>query len=117
MLGSASAATSGTMRCVTSLFFRLSGGAEACQLGREKYREKPPPVPLPFVCPGALFQTTDIPLLFVVPPHPTTLGHEEGASTFAGSSPPSWESLSPEAAKTIIPCAVALCAAASISSR
>ncbi|HEY1884784.1 MAG TPA: hypothetical protein VGG86_01890 [Roseiarcus sp.] len=47
-----------------------------------------------------------------MPPQPTTNGDEEGRSTFAGVGPPSLESLSPDAAKTVMPAAAAALAAA-----
>src|SRR6478752_3101321 len=77
--------------------------------------EYPPPVPSPLVCPGLSFQTVSTVDVLYVPPQPTTCGQEDGASTFAGVALPSLESLSPEAAKTIMPRAVALAAADSIS--
>ena len=51
-----------------------------------------------------------------MPPHPMTWGQEAGQSTLAGVDPPSPESLSPDAAKTIMPRSVAVAAADSISS-
>ena len=50
----------------------------------------------------------------MVPPQPTTCGQEEGQSTLAGVEPPSLESLSPDAAKTIMPPATADAAVDSI---
>src|SRR5580658_19541 len=90
-------------------------GAPDCQLGIGNIVEKPPPVPSPLALPGSLFQTVSEVAVFVVPPQPMTCGAEAGRSTLAGVGPPSLESLSPAAAKTIIPAVVASVAACSIS--
>ena len=114
MFGSALAATSGTIRPGPC-------GAPACQGGIGLKRvEKPPPVPSPFVLPGLLFQTVSgFAALKLcgrfVPPQPITCGAEAGRSTLAGLGPPSLESLSPEAANTTMPAAVAAAAACSMS--
>src|SRR2546421_11413727 len=77
--------------------------------------EKPPPVPWPLALPGSLFQTVSVAAVFDVPPHPMTCGQEAGRSTLARVGPPSLDSLSPDAANTIIPARVASVAASSIS--
>ena len=91
-------------------------GAPACQAGMGwNSSEKPPPVPEPLGLPGSSFQTVSsalAPCGFMVPPQPTENGLEEGRSTLAGSAPPSEESLSPDAAKTIMPALAAASAAA-----
>src|SRR5690348_4350834 len=108
VFGSALAATSGTMR--PGPF-----GAPTCQVGMGwNTVEKPPPVPSPVGLPGLLFQTVSACAVLLVPPQPTTCGQEAGRSTLAGLLPPSEESLSPEAAKTIMPPSVAAVAACSI---
>src|SRR6201996_3357211 len=96
VFGSALAATSGTMRPGPC-------GAPACQggIGRKSF-EKPPPVPSPLVFPGLLFQTVSCDRVLLVPPQPITCGAEAGRSTLARFGPPSLESLSPEAANTIM---------------
>src|SRR4030095_7385485 len=77
--------------------------------------EYPPPVPWPLVLPGSLFHTVSVVGVFMVPPQPITWGADAGRSTLAGVDPPSLESLSPEAANTTRPAAVAAAAAFSMS--
>src|SRR6202035_5628744 len=113
-LGSASPATSGTIRPVPAVVPVGGAGAPICQLCVGKIVEYPPPVPSPSVCPGLSFHTVSCVVVFNVPPQPTTCGHDEGASTLAGVDPPSLESLSPDAAKTAMPNGVAVDAADSI---
>ncbi len=72
-------------------------------------------MPSPLVCPGLLFQTVSELAVFFVPPAPMMCGHPAGKSTFAAVGPPSLESLSPAAATTGIPAAVAEIAAFSMS--
>src|SRR6516162_6783462 len=109
VFGSASAATSGTMR--PGPF-----GAPICQSGRGvKIVEYPPPVPSPLGLPGVLFHTVSVVAVLLVPPQPITWGQDDGRSTLAGVGPPSLESLSPDAAKTTIPAEVASVAACSMS--
>src|SRR6185437_5537777 len=108
VFGSAFAATSGTIRPGPL-------GAPTCQMGIGwKMVEKPPPVPSPVGFPGSLFQTVSACAVLLVPPQPMTCVHEAGKSTLAGLVPPSEESLSPEAAKTIMPLPVAAVATCSI---
>ena len=91
-------------------------GAPACHDGSSRNKvEYPPPVPSPLGLPGLSFQTVSADRVFLVPPQPITCGAEAGRSTFAGLGPPSLESLSPAAASTAIPAAVAAAAASSMA--